>query len=86
MLVHKGIVDKHDNELMVKKMCPYGDVGQGTIVMDAAMTYGNNLARSIGDWSAANNTSLETYAVSCTVNTRDVFEYRMVALGLQRRP
>lgn len=71
------------NSVMVKKMCPHDDVGQGTIVLGATMAYANNLARSIGDMSAAANTSLATYAVSCTVNTRDVFEYRMVTLGLQ---
>jgi len=47
------------------------------------MAYGNNLARSIGDVSAAADTSLATYAVSCTVDTRDVFEYRSVTLTFQ---
>jgi len=71
------------NSVMVKKMCAHDDVGQGTIVIGATMAYANNLARSIGDMSAAANTSLATYAVSCAVNTRDVFEYRTVTLGLQ---
>jgi hypothetical protein len=71
------------NSVMVKKMCPYDDIGQGTIVIGGTMAYGNNLARSIGDMSAAGDTSLATYAVTCKVDTRDVFEYRTVTLGLQ---
>jgi hypothetical protein len=66
-------------------MCPHGRVGQGTIVFGAFWYYAQLLALTVGDTefvpgSGSNN---GTYTVTCSVDTTDVFEYRMVTLSMQ---
>src|SRR5579859_3184488 len=71
---------------MVKKMCTYGKVGQATIVFGATWAYAMYLARSIGDTANAPlAVNGSTYTVTCTVDTTDVFGYRMVKLSLQNQ-
>lgn len=69
-----------DNNIMVMKMCTHGNVGQGTIVLGAIRRFAYWLAMSVGDIANSNSS---TYTVTCSVDTSDVYEYRMVTLGLQ---
>ena len=73
---------------MASVMCAHGEVGQGTIVMGASGSYVIWLASFLndhdyprptdgGDWAGY------TYAVICTVDARDFWEYRTVTLNLQ---
>lgn len=69
---------------MASGMCAHGQVGQGTIVLAATKHYIQWLAGALGNTTnipeASNGSS---YAVTCTVDTRDVWEYRKVTLNLQ---
>lgn len=70
---------------MAKGFCPHGQVGQGTIIFGAHGGYAHWLAMSINDFKRApptgNNAS--TYVITCTVDARDVFDYRMVSLTMK---
>lgn len=74
------LLNPEDSSVMVMQMCSHGDVGQGTIVLGAIRYYAYWLAISIVDTA---NSNASTYTVTCSVDTRDVYEYRMVTLGLQ---
>jgi hypothetical protein len=76
-------------QTMVKRMCPHGDVGQGTIVMAAVGGYAHWLAYSIDDIDHAPAIPPVTapatnarYAITCTVDARNIYEYREVILNL----
>jgi hypothetical protein len=66
-------------------MCAHGEIGQGTIVLGATKHYIQWLAGAVDDTANAHDDSVNgsTYAVTCTVDTRDVWEYRTVTLNLQ---
>lgn len=69
---------------MASVMCAHGQVGQGTIVMGASGVYTEWLAASLNDAAHAPPPKPgATYVVTCTVDTRDVWEYRTVTLNLQ---
>jgi hypothetical protein len=79
---------------MASKMCAYGEVGQGTIIMGASGSYVKWLASFLGDYDYPHPTPEGdlgnggdwagiSYVVSCTVDARDVWEYRTVTLTLQ---
>ncbi|KAL5345655.1 hypothetical protein ACLOAV_009409 [Pseudogymnoascus australis] len=72
-------------QLVVKSMCTHDDVGQGTMVMAATNQYAHWLAVAINDDANAPPTGSASSkcALSCTVDTRDVYEYRQVTLQLQ---
>lgn len=75
------------SQTMVKSMCTHGDVGQGTMVIAASGGYAHWLAVSIGDEAHAPSTSIPvgsaTYIVTCTVDTRNIYEHRLVTLDLR---
>jgi hypothetical protein len=73
------------HQLVVKHMCTHDEVGQGTMVMGAVGQYAYFLAASINDVANAPTPSLQSskYVLSCTVDARDIFEYRVVTLDLQ---
>jgi len=73
---------------MASIMCAHGEVGQGTIVIGASGSYVIWLASFLNDhdypqppdggvWDGY------AYVVTCTVDARDVWEYRTVTLNLQ---
>ena len=79
---------------MASAMCAYGEVGQGTIVMGASGSYVKWLASFLGDYHYPHPTddgdmgnggdwAGYSYVVTCTVDARDVWEYRTVTLILQ---
>ena len=65
------------DNVMAKKMCTHGAVGQGTMVFGATGIYAKYLANSVGNKTQGTNS---TYAISCSVNVRDIFEFRDVKL------
>jgi hypothetical protein len=79
--------DPTASQTMVKSMCTYGDVGQGTIVIAASGGYAHWLAVTIGDEAHAPSTSIPvgsaTYMVTCTVDTRNIYEHRLVTLDMR---
>jgi hypothetical protein len=69
---------------MIMKMCPHGEVGQGTIVLGAVGRNSLSLAGAIGDFSFFNSGNTDSsYVVTCQVDTRHVYGYRKVILELQ---
>lgn len=69
---------------MVKGLCTSGEVGQGTILMGATLLYAHWLALALGDINASpEHIGNSTYIIICMVDTRDVFEFRVVILNLQ---
>ncbi|KAF3930624.1 hypothetical protein ABW19_dt0205550 [Dactylella cylindrospora] len=72
--------------VMQKTMCAHDEIGRGTIVVGAEGGYAHWLAVSVGDTEGAPPTAAgEVYVVTCTVDTRDVFEYREVSLLLRNK-
>jgi hypothetical protein len=67
----------------INVFCPQGDVGQGTIVMGGTAAYGDILAKSFREVTFGNSGNLTTFAVTCSVDTRNVFSYHQVTLELQ---
>lgn len=76
-----------DRQTMVKHMCPHGEPGQGTMVIAACGGYAHWLAVGINDTAHAPSTDRPppeaTYAITCTVDARDVYEHRIVQLDLR---
>lgn len=79
---------------MASVMCAHGEVGQGTIIMGASGSYVKWLASFLGDHDYPHPTDEGdmgnggdwagySYVVTCTVDARDVWEYRTVTLTLQ---
>ena len=68
---------------MVQAMCPHGEVGQGTIVFEARWTCSNWLAMAIGARYLSSSTPGTPFALTCSVDTRNAFEYHNVALRFQ---
>jgi hypothetical protein len=79
--------DPTASQTMVKGMCTHGDVGQGTMVIAASGGYAHWLAITIGDEAHAPSTSIPvgsaTYMVTCTVDTRNIYEHRLVTLDMK---
>jgi hypothetical protein len=75
--------DPLKDNTMASIMCAHGQVGQGTIVMGASGGYTRWLAASLNDAAHVPPNPGATYVVTCTVDTRDVWEYRTVTLNLQ---
>ena len=72
------------NSVMIKGMCTYGDIGQGTIVMGAVGANSQWLAVAMGDRAYLDYTyDYSQYVVTCAVDTRAVYEYRSVTFNLQ---
>jgi hypothetical protein len=74
--------DPRTDNTMGKGMCAHGAVGQGTIVFGATYSYITWLAESM-DVNISTTHPGDTWAVSCSVDTTDVFEYRAVTLSFQ---
>ncbi|KAH8653208.1 hypothetical protein BGZ60DRAFT_419748 [Tricladium varicosporioides] len=71
---------------MIKTMCPHHEIGQGTMVIGASGGYAHWLAVALDDTANAPKAAVgSTYAITCTVDARSVFEYREVSLLLQNR-
>jgi len=71
---------------MLKTMCAHDAIGQGTMVVGAAGGYAHWLAVSVGDTvHAPPAAASSTYVVTCTVDARNVFEYREVSLLLRNK-
>jgi hypothetical protein len=70
---------------MAKYMCAHDEVGQGTIVFGATYGYATFLARAVDDQEIPDDqwAPNSTYAVTCSVDTRSVYEDRWVSLVLQ---
>ena len=69
---------------MLKEFCPGNTVGQGTIIFGAHGGYAHWLAQSINDWKRAPPTkNTSTYVITCSVDARDIFEYRNISLVMQ---
>lgn len=71
--------------IMSDGMCTHGAVGQGTIVISALWHYAQYLALTVGDSEFIPGDTVEDgqYTVTCSVDTTDVFDYRLVTLSLQ---
>jgi len=67
---------------MTKGMCTHGTIGQGTIVFGATYGYITWLAKSM-NINITNTKPGQTWAATCSVDTTNVFEYRMVTLSFQ---
>jgi hypothetical protein len=65
--------------------CAHGEVGQGTIVLGTTKRYIQWLAGAVDDTANFHDNSIDesSYAVTCTVDTRGIREYRKVTLILQ---
>jgi len=74
--------DPRTENTMGKGMCTHGAVGQGTIVFGATYGYITWLAESM-DVNISSTKPGQTWAVTCAVDTTNVFEYRMVSLTFQ---
>jgi hypothetical protein len=68
---------------MIMKMCTHGEVGQGTMVLGAVSEFAKSLAGSIGDADFFNSPNSSSYVITCEVDTRDVYTYKMVTLEMQ---
>jgi hypothetical protein len=79
---------------MASTMCAHGEVGQGTMVMGTSGSYVKWLASFLGDFhyphpkdegdmGGGGDWAGYSYVVTCTVDARDVWEYRTVTLTLQ---
>ncbi|EXM12857.1 hypothetical protein FoTM2_016646 [Fusarium oxysporum f. sp. vasinfectum] len=64
--------------------CPRDEVGQGTIAIGATGTYTTTLLWAVDPASIGTQGS-STLAVTCDVDTRNVYEHRAVSLVLQSR-
>jgi hypothetical protein len=72
------------DSVMLSRICPHDELGQGTIILGASWIYAHDLALSVGDIAnAPHPVNGSTYAVTCTVDARHVFESRTVTLNLQ---
>jgi hypothetical protein len=70
--------------VMLKTMCAHHEIGQGTLVVGAEGGYAHWLAVSMNDLEHAPPTAAgSTYIATCSVDARDVFEYREVVLQLR---
>ncbi|KAG7409414.1 hypothetical protein Forpe1208_v011782 [Fusarium oxysporum f. sp. rapae] len=70
--------------VMLKTMCAHGEIGQGTMVIGAEGGFAHWLAVGVNDTNGAPPAAPgSTYVVTCTVDARDVFEYREVSLQLR---
>jgi hypothetical protein len=85
--------DPRVNPTMANDMCAGRSVGQATAVFSATGRYAAMLALDMGDTTTfpwiSNITQMNSedndarYAVTCTIDTRDVYEFRKVTLSLQ---
>jgi len=70
--------------VMLKTMCAHHEIGQGTIVVGAEGGYAHWLAVSMNDLANAPHTAAgSTYIATCTVDARNIFEYREVMVQLR---
>ena len=75
--------DPLTNSTMTKGQCTYGEVGQAKIVLAGTNRYGSWLSTAMGDPPSTIANLLETYVVTCDVDTRDVFAFRNVTFSTQ---
>ncbi|KAF4495274.1 hypothetical protein FAGAP_8603 [Fusarium agapanthi] len=70
--------------VLLKTMCTHGEIGQDTMVIGAEGEFAHWLAVSVNDTETAlPSPPGSTHVVTCTVDARDVFEYREVSLQLR---
>jgi len=70
--------------VMLKTMCAHHEIGQGTMVVGAEGGYAHWLAVSLNDLTNAPPAAAgSTYIATCTVDARNIFEYREVKLHLR---
>ncbi|KAH7401323.1 hypothetical protein BKA66DRAFT_436476 [Pyrenochaeta sp. MPI-SDFR-AT-0127] len=85
------IVDPSVQPTLSKGLCTVGEVGEVTIVLGGTRGYGALLGVTVGDENALRDVLVgessrnpkSTYAVTCTVDTRDVYSFRKVQLSLR---